>query len=737
MDLRAQSAFMAALIAAVLAVAVSLRATERRHAQLFALLSGNLSVWLLTDFLLAATGGEIFSRLILVSGAAMPVSAYRFFQAFPALHTHAPTPPPIMRKGFERALLGGAILSTAVAFSPLVRSFIARSVVATFAFGSLLTLFYLAHQQRNLAESRIERTRVNYVVVGGIIALGFAGTAFIPGLSGLFAAIGNIGIVVYLFFLSQAVLQHRLLDLNELLGRIVVLSGLALLLALVFGFIVVAVGDSPPILLFNLLLTALVLLTISDPLRSRIERRVMAWLFAERYELTGVLGRLRRELPGIIDPTMAAERLLERIYETNRITHASFYVLSADATGYRRVAHRGPEPPRWIDATSLAPLVENAQEGKKAVLRETLELSLTQARSSLRQVERPVRTEEDTHHEPPAVARLARSFEAMERMGSGVAVPLLGTSHGVVGFLNLRDERVYEAFSSNEIAALIMVSEVLATLVENSKLYERMKERDRLAALGEMAAGLAHEIRNPLGAIKAAAQYLDPESMKGDEGEFLQIIIDETDRLNGVVSQFLDYARPLKAKFTDTDLNEVVRKTLRLLEKREIPETVGISLALEEGLPPIQADPEQLQQVLINLALNAVQAMGGEGRLELRTRLRPAPGGGPHQPGPGSDIIELRVADTGPGISATDRANLFIPFFTTKERGTGLGLPICQRLIRNHGGTLEVFSRTGMGTEFVVRLPLSGGERLGTESVEEEEIDEGPGGVVVPLRRKD
>jgi len=112
----------------------------------------------------------------------------------------------------------------------------------------------------------------------------------------------------------------------------------------------------------------------------------------------------------------------------------------------------------------------------------------------------------------------------------------------VIGFFNLWDERVPEAFASDEIALILSLAEQLADVVENSKLYDRMRERDRLAALGEMSAGLAHEIRNPLGAIKGAAQCLDPARLPGEEGEFLEVIVDEVNRLNGVVSAFLDYA---------------------------------------------------------------------------------------------------------------------------------------------------------------------------------------------------
>src|SRR6185295_14287164 len=202
------------------------------------------------------------------------------------------------------------------------------------------------------------------------------------------------------------------------------------------------------------------------------------------------------------------------------------------------------------------------------------------------------------------VKRLLDVKAAMQQMKAAITVPLLGNDR-VIGFLNLWDERVPEAFASDEIALILELAEHLATVVENSKLYERMRERDRLAALGEMSAGLAHEIRNPLGAIKGAAQCLDPRRLPGEDGEFLAVIVEEVDRLNGVVTAFLDYSRPLKQNFGPTDLNEVVTRTFRLIQN-ELPKEIEVKLDLTEGLQKTSGDAEQLKQVLINLVQNSV-----------------------------------------------------------------------------------------------------------------------------------
>src|SRR5882757_5977950 len=220
-----------------------------------------------------------------------------------------------------------------------------------------------------------------------------------------------------------------------------------------------------------------------------------------------------------------------------------------------------------------------------------------------------------------------------------------------------------------------------------------------------MAAGLAHEIRNPLGSIKGAAQYLvEPMGAQGADHstkEFLDIIVEEVNRLNKIVSQFLDYARPYRGDQTQLDVNDVVRKTLHLLEKEEGVVPVEITNNLVEGLPPVRADAEQLRQVFLNLAINALQAMPGGGRLQVSTSLRRST-----RRGAAAAFLEVRFRDTGTGIPAGDGRNLFIPFFTTKEKGTGLGLPISQRIIENHGGTIEWRSQPGAGATFTVLLPV-------------------------------
>jgi signal transduction histidine kinase len=511
---------------------------------------------------------------------------------------------------------------------------------------------------------------------------------------------------IYLYFLSQTILRHRLLDLNELLGKIVVLASVGVVLALIYGVLVRWTGgQSVGLFFFNTMVASFVILILFEPLKAKVEERVLAFFFAERFQFMQSLGALRQRMAGIIDVRELGQVVLDGLYETRRVTHASIYLLADDGLGYRRLDYRGPAPTPYIDAATMRALVQSAQAGQKAQLVELVERRLAELRQLL-----PGESETASSALAEERTRLSEIGAAMAAMRAGVTIPLIA-SQRVVGFLCLLDDRVPEAFASDELAAMLEIGEQAAITIENSRLYEKMKERDRLAALGEMAAGLAHEIRNPLGAIKGAAQYLDPAGMPAGDAEILNIIVEEVNRLDAVVAQFLQYSRPLPAatsgKFQPTDLNDVLWKTMKLIEN-DLPRNVAVELDLTPGLPSIRADAEQLKQVFINLALNAVQAMPDGGRLTVRTRRPHAPvelGLSDSTPRYSADQVEVRVADTGAGIPEDALDRIFIPFYTTKSKGTGLGLAISQRIVKGHGGTIEVQSRLGEGSEFILRFP--------------------------------
>jgi two-component system sensor histidine kinase HydH len=178
----------------------------------------------------------------------------------------------------------------------------------------------------------------------------------------------------------------------------------------------------------------------------------------------------------------------------------------------------------------------------------------------------------------------------------------------------------------------------------------------------------------------------------------LGVIIHETDRLNVVVSEFLDYARPFELSRSPEDLGQVVNRALATLRAQGLPPGVELRETLAADLPLVRLDPARMGQVTLNLLHNAVQAMPTGGRLTVHTRRA--------RDRTGRAVVELQVQDTGAGIGRQELEKLFVPFFTTKPQGTGLGLAICQRIVQAHGGEIDVMSVVGEGSTFSVRLPV-------------------------------
>ena len=249
-------------------------------------------------------------------------------------------------------------------------------------------------------------------------------------------------------------------------------------------------------------------------------------------------------------------------------------------------------------------------------------------------------------------------------------------------------------------------SQELAQAYEKlQQTFDQLKQTDRLAALGTLSAGVAHEIRNPLGAIKGSVEILEKAILpQHPKREFLDIIKEETVRLNSIVSEFLKFARPPQLHLESTSMSELIDSTMVFLEKEARQSRVEIIAKKDSPIPPLQLDPDQIRQVLLNVMLNGIQAMPEGGTLEVRSRLD-------HE----NAVVE--ICDTGEGADEVELGHLFDPFFTTKPQGTGLGLSISYQLVQSHGGKITVQKNALRGLTFRIDLPISDSLDLGTEEL--------------------
>jgi len=256
----------------------------------------------------------------------------------------------------------------------------------------------------------------------------------------------------------------------------------------------------------------------------------------------------------------------------------------------------------------------------------------------------------------------------------------------------------YPLVDNGEVVGAIEVARDITTDIDIQKV---MMQQDKLASIGRLAAGVAHEINNPLTTILTSAMLIQEDTDSEDPNyQELQTIADEALRCRKIVSSLLDFARQSKPVKKQHNLNDVVKESVVLTKKQAAFQDVTLEQSLAEDLPAANMDKDQLEQAIINLILNAIEVTDPGGKVTISTKFVSE-----------TDTIELEVCDTGEGISEENMARIFDPFFTTKESGTGLGLAITHGIIEQHGGTIKAKSKQGQGTSFTVEFPLDHGDK--------------------------
>jgi len=303
-----------------------------------------------------------------------------------------------------------------------------------------------------------------------------------------------------------------------------------------------------------------------------------------------------------------------------------------------------------------------------------------------------------------AIALIASSF-----LADGVLQPIKRLVFASAQWAKGDLEYQVKTTGKDEIAELAKTFNLMASSLKerDEKLKEytsqQIMKSERLATLGQLAAGVAHEINNPLGAVLMYT-HLALEDLKEENvlRKNLEKAVAEASRCKDIVKGLLDFAHQTEPKVEDSDVNETLERTLAMVENQALFQNVKITKSLCASLPKVSIDVGQVQQVFTNIVLNAAEAMEGKGELTVATRMAPD-----------NEYIEIEFSDTGCGIPAEYRQKIFDPFFTTKEvgSGTGLGLAVSHGIISSHKGTIEVKSERGKGTTFFIRLPVKRKEK--------------------------
>ncbi|MEX1365571.1 MAG: ATP-binding protein [Nannocystaceae bacterium] len=705
------SSLLAATVAFAIGTSVVLRDRSRSQNVRFAVFCFNLGLYHLAWFLHGFANVALFEWFGQTIAVMLPWSADRLLVSF------VPT------SGGPRRWQPGSGLRTTLGFIlvaaqtvklvyPPITDFgwwdVVPLALAVYVVGGLALASMRLWWASRTAKQTALAPRLRYLFYASIAALAL-GSPVVEG-------VGPIVTAVYLYFVEQTLRRERLLDLPEIATRIFSLTVLVVVVTGLYAALLVWIKEDVSLFLFNAAVASFAVVILLEPVRREIDYRIEGWLFHDRPALRRMLVRLRQRLLNVIDADEMARLVIEALESSGRVTRASLYLLNREGTGltlqrYTNSDQSADPPVARLDLATRRPLLERMQ-GQGTVLRDVIERERERAG-------------------PEDRAEAEDVLETLGTLEASLALPILGGPPGgpdeepdLLGALFVDDQRLVEPFAREEVELFEGVVAQAAITVQNSAVYDARKERERLAALGEMAAGLAHEIRNPLGAMKGAAQVLRPNAAMDEQTqEFLDIILEEVERLNRVVSQFLTYSRPFKGEMAPVDLSEVIAATMRLMSEAQ-RERITVA-APPDDLPQVRGDADALRQVVLNLVLNALDAIGeaDEGAISIslgkrrRGLLR-------------DDAVALHVCDNGPGLSQQTMTNLFVPFHTTKSGGTGLGLPISQRIVQKHHGAIEVGRSGDDGARFTVLLPIEAA--AASESLEPGPDDPEPAPESVP-----
>jgi signal transduction histidine kinase len=302
-------------------------------------------------------------------------------------------------------------------------------------------------------------------------------------------------------------------------------------------------------------------------------------------------------------------------------------------------------------------------------------------------------------------------------MEAEICIPLI-TKEKLIGLISFGEKANGGVYSTEDIELLGTLANQASIAIENARLYEDLKKQkaimrraDRLAALGTLTAGLAHEIRNPLVAIKTLTQLL-PERLDDEEfrSDFLKIASGEVDRISSLVNELLEFARPTSPHLRLESIQQIMDGMILLISTETKKKNLDIVAQYEDNLPSIPVDREQIKQVFLNVLLNAIEATGEGGCVSVDIRIFSRKNG--------ENFLQIEIRDTGRGIPEEHLDNVFTPFFTTKDKGSGLGLSISHQIVQEHGGTISVESRIGEGSSFFINFPISLDVREGAVAAE-------------------
>jgi signal transduction histidine kinase len=534
---------------------------------------------------------------------------------------------------------------------------------------------------QSLRTTRIpkQKLQIKYLIFG-IVSMALVGT--IINLSNYFLNLGwpifflaSLYSILVSFFFAIALIKYRLLDIHLLIRGGILYSSVSGLILAIYILIIKNIGETisqkaygRSLLVESALILALVFLL--QPFQRKVGDWIDRFFYMERVRFRTKLSEFSRALTELVDLDEVAKTTVHFITQTLHVDSIEFFFLRSEVDEYRPIIGIPLHDERRY--SSQHPLVIRMESNERAV---------------------------DLEHLRKNEGEVEEIDDLIER-GWVVVAPIFLKGR-LQGFILLGKKRSEKDYTVEELELLEAFSNQTALAISRALVYRDMSLKDKqimqaekMAAIGELAAGIAHEIRNPLGIITGSAETVRKNEDRKIREEMTDYILEESKRINGLISTFLDFARPKEPKLVSCDLRGVLEKTLLLISPQA--KTLGVEIKKVIPQEPLQVsiDPDQMRQAFTNLGVNALEAMPRGGVLKV-TVLENTRG-----------KVSIQFSDTGKGVPKEVQSKVFDPFFTTKEGGTGLGLSIAHRIITQHEGDIRVEGEEGRGSIFTISLPL-------------------------------
>lgn len=682
----------------------------------FGLFAFNIVLWTLAVMMgiLAQSEAAAFFwiRLSFALAAFIPATFYLFASVFPEGHSFKNLSNFIFF--FSSTALAGLILHPAH-----LKAVTLGTGIPTTEYGPIFPLFviyflavmaiaFIKLGRKLRVCSGLKRLQIQYVFLGVLLELIFAVLSnFVAPIFGVSQTegYGPVFSLLTTVCICYAIVKYSLMDITIVIKRTTLYAVLtATITAGYIGIVVLSnwlfggfIGFQS---LIPAMLAALLIAFAFAPLKEAIQKFIDRTLFKRRYDHRKIISDLSQNLTSIFSIEELLDLILKVVTGAMGIKKGAVYLRQKGKGDYlphaRIIKGRcetglpsiaaGDQLLRWI-----------SQSGE-IVIREQLERL-------------------------PATGESRAVAGLLIDLGFEVCVPVF-TKKNLTGLFLLGSKESGESFTREDVMMLFTLSHHIAVAIENIRLYTEkksieaeMRRADRLASLGTLAAGMAHEIKNPLVALKTFTQLL-PERYQDREfrESFSKLVGEEVDRINNLVEQLLKFARPAEPEFRLMDLGEVLDDTLLLLRNKISSQSIMVKKHFENRDLTMVGDREKLRQVFLNIIINALDSMPEKGTLTIDGRVIDSHnyrGIDRHRDADckihrlySRDCVMVKISDTGEGIDPGDLPHLFDPFFTTKDTGAGLGLAIAHSIIEEHGGITGVESTVGRGTTFTITLPM-------------------------------